>query len=167
MEDSKLKKLVTLGLLLAITIVLSRFLSISLYNIKIGFSFVPILICAYLYGPVYAGGLAGLADLIGSLLFPIGPYFPGFTFTAVLTGIVCGLFLKGRVMTSNWKILAMVLINQLIIGLVINTMFISVLYNGDYYALMLTRIPQYVIMIPVEFIICKVMLKIFERRNIR
>jgi len=166
MENKTLKKLVVLAMLLALTIVLSRILSISLYNIKIGFSFVPILICAYLYGPIYAGGLAGLADLIGSLLFPIGPYFPGFTFTAILTGIVCGLFLKGKKNTSNWKILGMVLINQLVIGLVINTMFISVLYNGDYYALMISRIPQYGIMIPVEFIICKVMLKVFERRNI-
>lgn len=166
MENKTLKKLVTLAMLLAITIVLSRFLSINLYNIKIGFSFVPILICAYLYGPLYAGGLAGLADLLGALLFPIGAYFPGFTFTAILTGVTCGLFLKGKNRTSNWKILAMVLINQLIIGLVINTMFISVLYNMDYYAVMISRIPQYGIMIPVEFIICKVILKVFERRNI-
>ena len=49
------KKLTTLAMLTAIEIVLSRFLSINAWNIKIGFSFVPIVVAAILYGPIAAG----------------------------------------------------------------------------------------------------------------
>lgn len=163
MKNKTVEKLVILAMLLALTIVLSRFLSISAYNIKIGFSFIPIVICAYLYGPIYAAGLAGIADFLGAILFPIGTYFPGFTITAMLSAAVFGLFLKNKYTTT--RLIIMVLINQLVNGLVINTMFISVLYGGDYYALMLTRIPQYLIMIPVQFIMVKVILKYFETRK--
>ena len=44
-------------------IVLSRFLSLSAWNVKIGFSFVPIALAAILYGPMAgAGEFATLAE---------------------------------------------------------------------------------------------------------
>ena len=70
-----------MGLLLAAEIVLSRFCSIATWNIKIGFTFIPLVLSAGLFGPIGAGVLAALADFLGAILFPIGPYFPGFTFT--------------------------------------------------------------------------------------
>lgn len=87
------KNLTTMALLIALEIILSRFLSLSAWNTKIGFSFVPVVIAAILLGPVYAGIVGALADFIGAILFPIGAYFPGFTLTAFLTGMVYGLFL--------------------------------------------------------------------------
>ena len=81
------------ALLTALEIVLSRFLSISAWNTKIGFAFVPVVIAALLLGPVWAGIAAALADFLGAVLFPVGPYFPGFTLTAFLMGAVYGLFL--------------------------------------------------------------------------
>ena len=80
------RTVVYLGVLTALEIVLSRFLSISAWNIKIGFSFVPIAAAAMLFGPLPAAVAAALGDLLGAILFPIGPYFPGFTVTAFLTG---------------------------------------------------------------------------------
>ena len=73
-------------------VVLSRFLSISTESLKIGFAFVPLVCCAMLYGPVWGAVAGGLADFIGAVLFPIGPYFPGFTLTNALIGLVFGLF---------------------------------------------------------------------------
>ena len=84
--------IVLLGVLISTEVVLSRFFSISAWNIKIGFSFLPVVVAALLLGSLQAGIVAGLGDLIGALLFPIGAYFPGFTLTAFLTGIVFGLF---------------------------------------------------------------------------
>ena len=43
-------KLATLALLIALQVVLSRFLSINLQFLKIGFSFVPLMFAGYLYG---------------------------------------------------------------------------------------------------------------------
>ena len=73
------RTIVYLGVLTALEIVLNRFLSINAWNIKIGFSFVPIVVAAILYGPIAAGIVAALCDFLGAILFPIGAYFPGFT----------------------------------------------------------------------------------------
>ena len=103
-KKMNVQTLVTLSVLIAIEMILSRFLSISAWNIKIGFSFVPIAIAAIAYGPVEAGIVGGVGDLVGALLFPIGAYFPGFTLTAFLTGAVFGLFLhKRQTLAECWE----------------------------------------------------------------
>ena len=78
------KTLVTTALLTALEIVLSRFLSIQTQVTKIGFAFVPVVLAAVLLGPLEAGITAALGDFLGAMLFPTGPFFPGFTLTAFL-----------------------------------------------------------------------------------
>ena len=56
MKKWSTKKLVTMGLLVALQIILSRFFSINAWNFKIGFSFLPIAVAGMLFGPV--GGAA-------------------------------------------------------------------------------------------------------------
>ena len=137
------RTLTTLAVLVAIEIVLSRFLSFNTWNMKIGFGFVPVVVAAILYGPVEAGITAALADFIGAILFPIGTYFPGFTLTAFLTGAVFGLFLHKE---QRWPgILASVGINQFVLSLFLNTLWISVLYGSPYGPLLATRVIQCVV----------------------
>ena len=155
------RTITTLALLTAIEIVLSRFLSISMWNIKIGFSFVPVVVAAILYGPLAAGAVAALADFIGAILFPIGAYFPGFTFTAFLTGCVFGLFLHKK---QAWvQILAAVGINQFILSLFLNTLWISILYGSPYGPLLVTRIIQFVILTAVQLVCIPAIAKLLER----
>ena len=71
------KMIVTLALLLAIEIVLSRFLSIQTSITRIGFGFVPLVIAGVLFGPVAAAIVAVLGDVLGALLFPTGAFFGG------------------------------------------------------------------------------------------
>ena len=84
MSKFNTKKLITLSVLVAMDVVLTRFLSINAWNTRIGFGFVPMVIAAMMYGPLSAGIVAALADFIGAILFPTGPYFPGFTFSVFL-----------------------------------------------------------------------------------
>ncbi len=146
--QEKLRTLVQVSVLVALSIVLSRLLSISTLYVKIGFGFVPIVLCALLHGPVWAGVAAGLADFIGALMFPVGAYFPGFTLTAALTGVVFGLFLfKQEKMFPG--LLFAVLINCLVISLLGNTLNISLLTGAPFLALLPTRILQNAVMLPV------------------
>lgn len=145
------KTLVILALLVAMEIILNRFLSINAWNIKIGFSFVPIVIAAILFGPVHSAIVGGLGDFIGALLFPIGAYFPGFTLTAVLMGIVWGIFLFKN--QSIVRIGLATIINQFILGLVVNTYWISVLYGSPYGPLFVTRITQAFILTVVQILV--------------
>ena len=158
MQKIDTKKLVHVALLIAIQIVLSRFLSISTPISKIGFGFLPIAICGMLYGPVWGGVCGGLSDFIGAILFPIGAYFPGYTLCAVLTGLVFGFFLSNQ----NKRISSLcfaVLIDCLIISLFINTYWISFTTGNPYLVMVASRLPQVLVMIPVEFVLLRLVQK--------
>ena len=90
---SKLKKTVIAALLLAIMIISDRFLSFNTTFFTINLSFIPALITAILLGPVYSMLIFGLSDYIGAHLFPFGEYFVGFTISAVIKGLIYGIFL--------------------------------------------------------------------------
>jgi ECF transporter S component (folate family) len=118
---------------------------------KIGFGFLPIAVCAIMYGPLWAAAAGALADIIGAVLFPIGPFFFGFTVSAALTGAVFGLFLYKR--RGNWgRIAGAVSINCLGISLLLSTFWLTVLSGSSFLALLPTRVVQNLIMIPVQFI---------------
>lgn len=138
------QKLVIMGVLVAMEIVLSRFLSFNTWNTKIGFGFIPIAAAAILMGPVEAAVCGGLADFLGATLFPIGAYFPGFTATAALTGLVFGLFFHKE--QTPLRVVPAVLINQFILGLLVNTYWISVLYGSPFKELLVTRVTQSVVL---------------------
>ena len=100
-----------MGLLVALQVILSRFFSINAWNFKIGFSFLPIAVAGMFFGPVGGAIVATVADVIGALLFPSGQFFPGFTLTALLGGVVWGALLHKK--QTNGRILCAVLIEQL------------------------------------------------------
>jgi ECF transporter S component (folate family) len=155
------KHLTAMALLIALEIILSRFLSLSAWNTKIGFSFVPVVIAAILLGPIYAGIVGALADFVGALLFPIGAYFPGFTLTAFLTGMVYGLFLYKR--QSLPRILGAVAVNQFILSLLLNTLWISVLYGSPFGPLLVTRLVQSAILTVVQIVVIELIVKALPR----
>jgi len=152
-----LRSLVLMATFVAMEVVLSRLLSYSVWNMKIGFAFVPIVIAAIMLGPVRAAIVAALADFIGTILFPIGPYFPGFTLTAALVGALYGLFLHKK--QSFLNILISVSIHQLILNLFLNTFWISVLYASPFTPLLVTRLLQCAVMIPVELLVISLIVK--------
>ena len=155
------RMLTTLALLTAVEIVLSRFLSLNMWNIKIGFSFVPVVVAAMLYGPIAAGVVGALGDFIGAILFPIGAYFPGFTLTAFLTGCVFGLFLYRK--RGILPTLAAVGINQFILSLFLNTLWISILYGSPYVPLLATRVFQSLLLSVVQLICIQAISRILDR----
>ncbi len=149
--QKKILMIAVIGILVAVNIVLSRFLSISIWSSKIGFAFITVAIAARLYGPLPAILVAGLGDFLGAILFPIGPYFPGFTLTAVLTALCTSLFVYKK--TSFPRVVTSVLINEIIGSLILNTMWISILYGNHFLEFLGTRVFQTVLMIIVEIIV--------------
>ena len=140
MSKFSTKKLITLGLLVAMDVVLTRFLSLNAWNTRIGFGFVPLVIAAILYGPLPAGIVGALADFIGAILFPTGPYFPGFTFSMFLMGLVFGFLIHKD--QAFWKIVLAVVITQFVISLFLTTYWIHMLYGAKYVPLLATRVVQ-------------------------
>lgn len=155
-QTFKTRTLAVVALLIAANIVLSRFCSINMWNLRIGFTFITPVLAAYFFGPIEAVLVAGLGDLVGALLFPTGgAYFPGFTLTAVLTGLCFGVFLHKNISLS--KIIASVALNEFIGSLLLNTYWIHLLYGSPYKAIFFTRLTAQVIpMFIVEVIVIQV-----------
>ena len=151
MQKNMAQKLATVGILVALDIVLSRFLSINTFNMRIGFGFVPVVLAAVLYGPVWAALTAGLADVLGVMLFPTGPYFPGFTLTAILMGLTYGLLLYKQI--NLGRIVAAVTICRIPLSLGLNTLWISVLYGKAFMALVPARIFQEAVLFPIHILV--------------
>lgn len=157
-----------LGMLLAMEVVLSRFLSIQTSITRIGFGFVPLVIAGILYGPVASTILAGLADILGALLFPTGAFFPGLTVTAVLVGLVYGLFLYKREFNyksvSDWiRVVLLVVVRQGGLALLLQSYWLSILWGSTYKAVFATRIPQVLILGAVEIIMIPILMKVAGR----
>jgi len=144
LKKLNLVTLTRVAALIALDIILERFLSVNTPILRIGFGFVPIALCGILYGPLWAGAACGLADILGTFLTPYGIY-PPITLTALLTGLSLGFFLhrKNGVNVRFFpNILLCTLVNAVGLSLFLQSYWLSILQNAAYSALLVTRLPQ-------------------------
>lgn len=153
--------MVKAAFLTAVSIVLGRFLTILIIpSIKIGFGGVPVFISGILFGPM-VGGITGIAsDLIGVLINPMGPYHPGFTFSAFLNGFVPGLFaiyfrkvLKNKKIITFPRILTVEVFLGVINGIFLNTLWLTQILGKGYLVLLPARAVSVLIHTPLNSII--------------
>lgn len=143
--------MVTAALLIALKIILERFLSYNVWNQRFGFSFIVVGFAAITLGVPWAMAVSGIADIIGALIFPTGPYFPGFTLTAVLTALCTALFVRKN--ATFLKVTASVLINQIFGSVLLNSLWISILYGKGFIALIPGRIVQAIFMTVIQIVL--------------
>lgn len=164
---NSLVMLSTLAMLTALEVVLSRLVPVvSSQQIKVSFAFVPVVIAAYLYGIKGSALVAGVSDVIGALMFPVGEFFPGFTVTAILEGICFGIFLGKKSdgkMNDFLRSFIPVLITQLVLSLGLNTFWISYMYHSPYLGVLVPRILQTVVMIAVQSAVTPLFVKSFSK----
>ena len=147
------KKLIQISLLIAIEVILTRFCSINIQIVRIGFGFLPIAIIGMMYGPLSAGIAYAIGDILGMLLFPTGgSFFPGFTLTAFLTGVIYGLVLYRKPKTWPRIILAACIV-CLGMNLCLDTAWLHILMGQGYLALLPQRIFKAVVMIPIQTVL--------------
>jgi ECF transporter S component (folate family) len=151
------RTLAYLGLLTATSVVLTRFFAVMLPiggvgALRLSFGEVPIILSGILFGPVAGGAVGTLADLIG---FPINPfggaYFPPLTLTSALHGILPPLIIRmyARV-PYRWRDLgATVLLNDLVVAVVLQTLFLSILLDRAVLVLLPLRLLGRLLLVPV------------------
>ncbi|HWP51863.1 MAG TPA: folate family ECF transporter S component [Clostridia bacterium] len=152
MKKLNARHVIVLGLLIAMEVVFSRFLSISTPIVRISCTFLPVAITAICYGPAWSATCAALADIIGMMLFPVGAYFPGFTLTAALTGAVYG-FLLYRHPNKFWRVAVAVVIINIFLNLGLDTYWISIVLEKSAIALLPVRAVKCLVMIPMQILV--------------
>lgn len=151
-KSSFTTQLVVMALLVALEIILTRFLSIETPTLRIGFGFLPVAVMAILYGPWWTGAAGVAGDLIGMTLMPKAAFFPGFTLTAFLTGVFYGLFLHKKEIT--WlRVLAASAFVNVVCSLGLDTLWLSIMYGDAFLALLPFRLVKAAIMIPLQTVL--------------
>lgn len=144
------KTLALLGILGALAIVLSLVASINIGPyVRIGFSGLPNRIAECLFGPLVGCIFGGVMDILKFVVKPSGPYFFGFTFDAMLAGILYGSILYRKPVTIP-RVFAAELLAKVVVNCGFNTLWISVLYGKGFLALLPMRLLKNAIMLPID-----------------
>ena len=150
------KTVVYLAFFVALQIILTRFLSIQTPIVRIGFGFLPLVLSCIFFGPILGGICAAISDILGMLIFPQGTYFPGFTFSALLSGIIYGSILYKKNISILRISIATILVKVLVdIGL--NTLWLSLLTGKAVSVLMIPRLTKTLIMLPIEILLIHIL----------
>jgi len=146
------EKLTMLALLTALQVVLGNLTQIPFIGKQFNFGFLPVIAAGALLGPVPAAVVGGLGDFIGAHLFPAGAYFPGFTLTSAVVGILYGLPLYRK--QPCWIRAAVAAVLGMIPNLFLNSLWLSMLYSSKtYWVWVASRAVSYLVEIPVQVIL--------------
>ena len=161
MKQFSTQLLVMMALLVALQVVLGKIVQINLVSKELNLGFLPVALAGALLGPIPAAVVGALGDVIGSLLFPTGAYFPGFTLTSALVGVAYGLALHAKKPSWVWVIVAAV--SGAMINLLLNSLWLSMLYGSKtYWGWIAARAGSYLVETPVQVVVIYLMLSVFS-----
>lgn len=148
-ELKQVRTLTTAAMFMAVSAVLGYFTIEAGPYLKIGFSTVVNQFVYYLFGPVVGACYGGVLDIVKYLVKPTGAFFFGFTFNAILAGVIYGAILYKRPL-SFWRCLTAHLIVILICNVFFNTLWLSMMSGKGVLALLPMRLIKNLVMWPVD-----------------
>lgn len=144
-EMKKVRTIAVCALLGAIAIVLGYF-TIPVGNVlKIGFSSLANETASLFFGPVVGGIFGGAMDIVKYLMKPTGGYFPGFTFSAMLAGVINGMMFYRRPISLKRIIIAKFLV-AVICNILLNTLWVSIITGTSFFVYLPVRVMTNMIM---------------------
>ncbi len=160
------KVLTACAMLLAIAVIFGFFKIPVSDIVEIRLQFLPVACAGMLFGPAIGGIIGGLTDILAFLIKPTGPYFPGFTISGVVQGMIYGFFLYKKPLTLK-RVFCVQLLDSIVISLVLNTIWLAILYGHGVVAVFTARILKTVVMLPVNTFLLMGVLKGMEAVNKR
>ena len=160
------KTMVNIAVLISLSVLLKRFLTIHLPVGILNFGGFPIIFAGFFLGP-YAGAITGiLSDITGYIAFPRGPYIPIFTITSMLTGALPPLIillLKRKENATFLSILIAVLIPQVLTKLFIIPLTMQFCFGIPFFVSLIKTSITAAIHIPIySFFVYSILQKINE-----
>lgn len=151
------------GMMCALAIVLNYTSTIRIGDyIRIGFSGIPNRVVDFLFGPFVGAVFGGALDIIKYFLTPTGGFFPGFTLTAMLGGVIHGYILYRRRPTLA-RVFAAQLLVKVLLNCGLNTLWLQMLYGQGFMAILPGRIVSNAVMLPVDTLLYYIILQAVDR----
>ena len=129
-----IRNLVMMAALVAMQIILARFLSIQASDIlRISFEVIPLVLAGLWLGPINGAIVALLADVIGTVLSGFGIWFAPIALGPIMVGILSGLSVRWLKIDlssihDTWKVILTVAVVEIINAFVIGP-FTTTLYS--------------------------------------
>ncbi len=170
-EFKCIKSIVAAALLVALHTILAVFVSFNVTPaLRISVSFLANCAIGYLFGPVMGFMCGGLGDIIQFIIKPTGPYFPGWTLSAALAGLIYGLFFYdcnikiSRKKTSSekrmlWEIIDFrfllrvvlaVTLDTFLVNILLGTYWCSIMYGKGFMFYLTMRFSKNLIQLPIN-----------------
>ena len=168
MEELKdVRALATCGILAALAVALKFVASIDIGEyIRIGISDLPGMAVSVLFGPATGGIFWAVLDIVKYLVAPTGPFFPGFTISAAVNGVIFGLILYRRPLSLQ-RVFAAQLVSKVVVSLLINTAWLSMLYGNAFMVMLPARLLTNAVMLPIDtaltFVILRFVLRLWQQ----
>lgn len=158
---SKLKDVKTLtlsGMFLALASICGFFNLPLSQLVEIRFGSLVLAVCGSILGPIVTAIVGACSDIIAFVIKPTGPYFPGFTISAAVSGLIFGLFLYKKEATV-WRIFLAVCVHTLVVGVCLNSIWLSILYENAFLVVLSSRIVKELVMLPINTVLLTVIVK--------
>lgn len=163
------KYLAIMAVFIALRVVVNSMFIPVAENLRISVSFIVSAVEGAIIGPA-AGLVSGLiSDLLGVMLFPTGPFFIGYTITAMLAAMIWGLFLYDTKITVL-KLAGAKFVINCFVNVLLGSLWSSMLYSKGYIFYATNSLIKNTVLLPIEIIILvavfSVMIPILKRRNL-
>lgn len=147
------RKLVYCALLVALHTALNALAAIQIGDtIRISFGYLSVAANAVLLGPFPAMIGAMISDLLGCIIKPTGAFFPGFTISAGLGGLIYGVILYKREMCL-WRVLLAKMLIDVCVNILLNTLWLKMLYGNGYFVMLPLRAFKNLLQYPVDVLL--------------
>lgn len=164
-EFKSVNALATTGLLIALRTVLAVFLSFQITDsLRISVSFLANVVIGVLYGPVVGFVSGAVGDIIQFVIKPTGGFFPGWTLSAALSGLIFGLFFYKRFPKKALDIkyillcVAAITLETVLINIILGTSWCVLMYGKGFGFYFTSRFTKNIIQLPINVFLTYVVL---------
>jgi ECF transporter S component (folate family) len=133
-------------------------------SLKIGFSYLPNEFLYYMFGPAVGAIFGAAMDILTYILKPTGPFFYGFTLSAILKGLIYGFILYKKPLSLRRIFIANV-ISLVFITLLLETYWLTLLYGKAFLIFLSERLVK-IVLLPVETILLYLLIKGVEASGV-
>lgn len=143
------RRLVLMAVLIAIQIVIARYLSVQTPTLRISFETIPLALAGMWLGPLSGAIVALVSDILGTIISGYGVWFAPITLGPVCFAVLCGcatkyIFRSDLAETrDSWKVILVTVVagavNALLIGTVTVTLYNVIFTDASYTFVDLTK----------------------------
>ena len=138
-------------------------------NLRVYFTYAVTALGASIYGPLMALAEGFVSDLLGYFIAPSGGFFPGYTLSAMLGSVTYALFFY-RQRLSVLRIFLCRLTVNLVINVLIGSIWSAMLMGKGYYYYLTKSIVKNLLLLPAEtavmYVVFRTMTPLLERMKL-